>query len=222
MSDKRSSPRYAVQDVKGTLHLSSEARILNMSLTGMAVETTTSMRVGRTYAINLRHGEAPAVRLAGTVAWCRLKSLRRRDDGETSAVYEAGVRFDDTLSGPAGDLMRFLQSSAVVTVDQRIAGRFRVKLPEPANLSADLTFLVRTISTTGMLIEAEFTPPVNSTFDMELDLDPTTCRISGRIAYAQEPTGADGAKLSQLGIEFIGLDDAARASIQDLIADQLQ
>jgi Tfp pilus assembly protein PilZ len=222
MNEKRRSPRYPVERVTGKLHVLAEARILNMSLTGMAVETTSPMRIGRTYAVTLRHAEDATVRLSGTVVWCHLSGLRETTAGERVPVYHAGVEFGDTLTEKAEELVRFLERSAVVDVEKRISGRFTLDLNEPARLVAEVAFVVRTISAHGLLLETDSPFSLGAIVDMEIDLAGTVARTRGRVAFAREVAGAGGERISQLGVEFLELGQVDQARIESFIAGLLR
>ncbi len=214
--DRRRSARHVVQNVNGTLHFSADARIINMSLTGMAVETDAQLRVGRTYSLSLRHGSDQALRLSGTVVWCHLRSLRRTGSTETRPVYEAGIHFDQALTGTASDVARILQASAVVAVEQRISGRFTVDVPEPVAVNGVHPFEVKTISAVGVLVETDATTPVDAVIEVELHLGGSRLAARGRVAYVNDVTG-NGGKSHQLGIEFIELPAGDRAVIEEFI-----
>ena len=115
-SGKRRGPRYAVEDVQGTLHFNTEARVLNVSLSGVALETSLPVRVGRTYTVTLRHDDEETVSLTGTVVWCHLRETRKNHLGESLPIYAAGLAFNDTLTEGANSLIRFLQRAAIITV----------------------------------------------------------------------------------------------------------
>jgi hypothetical protein len=220
--ERRRSPRHPVRDVKGTLHLSSEAKILNMSLTGMAVETDAQMKVGRTYALTLRHGDEPSLRMSGSVVWCHLRGLRRGDAGETKTVYEAGICFDEALTDQHGELARMLETTAVIAVEKRISGRFKVDVPEPVSVSSDYHFVVKTISTVGLLIETEASPPLATTLEIEVNLRDHTVRARGRVAHVRELSSSDGGRRSQIGVEFVDVSDEERKTIEEFIASHLR
>ncbi len=215
--DRRRSARHEVHDVTGTLHFSAEARIMNMSLTGMAVETDAQLRLGRMYSLTLRHGDEPALRLSGKVVWCHLRTLKKSGGSEPRPVYEAGVQFDEALTETASELARILRSTAVIAVEKRISGRFAVDLAEPVSLNTSHSFNVKTISTVGILVETDAAVPVDSVIDFELHLGDTGLRARGRIAYATEAAGGDGAKVHRLGVEFLEMPPDGRALIEGFI-----
>ncbi|NCO69700.1 MAG: PilZ domain-containing protein, partial [Acidobacteria bacterium] len=142
MSERRRSARYAMDHVKGVLHFSADARVLNMSLSGAAIETSAPMRLGRTYTMTVRDREGQELSLQGQVVRCRLRALAKGDGQDAAPVYEAGFRFGDTLNDAATDLLHFLEHSAVVEVGQRILGRFILGADSMAKIDSGLPFLV--------------------------------------------------------------------------------
>jgi len=220
--ERRRSPRYTVEGVQGILHVSTGAKILNMSLTGMAVEADLQVRVGRSYSLTLKHGADFALTLSGTAVWCHLRSLRKTEDGEAKSVYHAGFRFDDTLTQKALDLTHFLEATAVIAVEQRISGRFKLKFAKPVDLDTAYQFIVKTISASGVLIETDMPATVGTVFDMEMSLQGATLEARGRVAHSRDVLEARRGRVSLLGIEFVRMSDKDRRALEDYIAGQLQ
>src|SRR6188768_1499676 len=92
--------RYDVAEVRGSLLLSLDARILNMSLTGMAIETGSVLKVGGDYWLRLSQEGAP-LRFKTNVKWCHLVRNERSSAGDVRAVYQAGLDFRDGLDDNA-------------------------------------------------------------------------------------------------------------------------
>jgi hypothetical protein len=220
--ERRRKARYPVEGVQGTLHVSSGAKILNMSLTGMAVETDMQVRVGRSYSLALRHGEEFALKLSATVVWCHLRTLRKTENGESKSVFHAGFRFDDTLTEKAIDLTHFLEATAVIAVDQRISGRFKLKFAKAVELDAACQFTVKTISASGVLIETDMPAAVGTVFDMETNLQGATLEARGRVVHSREVPDARRGRVSLLGIEFVKITEKDRRALEAYITSQLQ
>ena len=188
-----------------------------MSLTGIAVETDTQLRVGRSYSLALRHGHDQPLRLAGTVVWCHLRTLRRSESSGTRPVYEAGIQFDQALTETASEIARILQATAVIAVEKRISGRFTVDMPEPVFVNATQPFEVKTISTVGILIETEVSPPVDAIIGLDLQLGDATLRARGRVAHVNEAPGSVSGRAHRLGVEFLDLPVEDRRTIEEFI-----
>jgi hypothetical protein len=220
--ERRRHPRHPVNDVKGMLHFSTGAKILNKSVTGMAVETDTQMRVGRSYSVTLKHGVDFVLKLAGTVVWCHLRGIRKTDAGDTRSVYHAGFRFEDVLTEKAQELTRFLEATAIIALDTRISGRFKLKLTEPVDLDSEYAFVVKTISASGLLLETEAAPPEGTVFDMEIHLHGATLQTKGRIVHTRDVNEAASGRKTQIGVEFVETAETDRRAIEEFIARQLQ
>jgi Tfp pilus assembly protein PilZ len=221
MVERRRASRYPVSDVRGTLVLTASAKILNMSLTGMAIESSANMRVGRSYRLRLTHGEVAGPDLSGTVVWCHLKTARPVDTGGTTPVYEAGMQFDCMLTGTAGELIAFLRATAILTMQQRLMGRFRVNLEETVNLNAECEFVVRTLSASGMLIETDVAPEPGALFTLRLQLADATLSVCCRVAFVRDVGEQDKRRITSVGVEFVEMSAADRDRLDAFIASQI-
>jgi len=219
--ERRRSPRYVVHDVRGWLTFRAEARVLNLSLTGMSVETIHPLEVGKAYTVRLTHGDID-LRLAGTLVRSRFRGTRKlaaAQGGESAPVYESGIRFDDALGDHAATLHRLLGASAEVSLERRITGRFDLGLPESVRLRRDYQFEVLKISATGMLVEAELAPKVDTLFEIGVGLGGEELKSLCRIAFVAPAEGREGHH--QLGVEFRDLSPADRRRLEDFIAREV-
>jgi len=217
--DRRRAPRYPVEGVEGTLKLLTKAEILNISVTGMAARTSTHLRVGQTCDLRLEHG-GRNLRLPGTVVRAQLASF-----GKTGPVYEIGFEFQDMLSGQARDLLALLGETAVVSLDSRVAGRFKLDRAAPASLGASAGLVVRKISTSGALVETGVGPEPDQELDLNLELGTAPFACRARVAYVEPRKGEGEAEASAetvlVGMEFLKLGGAARRTLEAFIAERL-
>ena len=204
------------------MHISSDAKVLNMSLIGMAVQSGTPMRVGRNYAITLTNNQHSQFRLLGTVVWCRLRALKKSEKGDTSPLYEAGFKFSDTLSDKADNLLQFMQESAVIALEQRVSGRFKVNLDSPVSLDTACEFVIRSISTDGVLIETEVVPEPTELLEMVVVLEGTPLTLKGRIIHSREVGGDDERRFVQVGVAFADLAEDDRKVIESYVAAKIR
>jgi len=218
----RRSPRYAVDDVAGTLHFNTEARILNVSLSGVALETSLPVRVGRGYTVTLRHDSEQTITLNAKVVWCHLKGTRKDKSGESIPVYEAGLAFTDTLTESASQLVGFLQRAAIIDVAQRVTGRFRIESEEAASLETAYGFAVRNLSARGMQFETELAPAIGSAFGLEVVLPSFTLQARARVVEARENHAADKRTISLVDVEFVDLPQGDQKRLAEFIADELR
>lgn len=207
-----------MRDVHGTLHMSLEARILNMSMTGMAVATGEKLPVGRKHGITFRCGGDTTLRLEGSVVWCRLREHDWADGRGTAPAYEAGFRFEHTLGQRAADLARVLQAASLTEVSKRISGRFKVEMEEPVSLGTALGFTARNLSASGILVETDGLPSVGTVVDTELRYREYALRTRGRIARIHKTDGARGGQPRQFGLEFVETSEDGREAIRRFVS----
>lgn len=219
--ERRRAPRYPVRDVHGKLLLTTSATISNMSLTGMAVECGANLRVGRSYSLVLTHGQQQGPALNGIVVWCHLKATRPGEAGDTSPIYEAGVQFAGMLSEKATELVAFLRTTAILTMQERLTGRFHVAPGESIDLNAECEFSVRTLSSSGMLIETDVSPAPGSEYEMRVALAGSEIRPRVRVAYLRDVGEQDKRRITAVGVEFVAMPAADRAVLDAFIARQI-
>jgi hypothetical protein len=207
--------------VHGKLLLTTSATISNMSLTGMAVESSANLRVGRSYSLVLTHGQQQGPALTGSVVWCHLKSTRPGEAGDTSPIYEAGIQFAGMLSEKASELVAFLRTTAILTMQERLTGRFHVAPGESIDLNAECEFSVRTLSASGMLIETDVSPAPGSVYEMRVALAGAEIRPRVRVAYLRDVGELDKRRITAAGVEFVSMSGADRAVLDAFIARQI-
>jgi len=204
------------------MHIAADARIINMSLTGMSVSSHSPMRIGRRYSLTLKHGEGLELKLQGTVMWCHLRAIGSDQRDEPGPLYEAGIRFDDVLNDNAVSLVKFLEESAMIAPNQRLAGRFKVAAGQAVNLDTDYEFEVRTVSASGMLIEADASPPPDTVIELSVKLDGHTLKAPGRVAFQRDVGSADKRRITQIGVEFLELSKSDHKALEKVIAAAIE
>ena len=189
--------------MRGTFLCDLEVRLLNLSLAGMAVATSTALTVGKRYSFNLTKGEK-VIRVTGTVAWCVLRTTRPRPGEDVVPVYHAGIHFEDVLTERAQALRQLIDDSGVFEVTTRVFGRFRIDAGCQVTIDSQVQFRVRKISLSGMLVESALAAEMDSVFPLEIALPSGPLTADGRVAYIDP--GGSGARNAPnlLGIEFHG------------------
>lgn len=223
MAERRRSPRHLVQDVRGVLVLRVGAKIVNISLTGAALELTAPIRVGQVYTLKLR-GRGQTVQLQGRVVWCQpVTAPRDAGGGESAGTFHAGVHFDGVLDSRGEQLLDVFHESIVVSFGQRLCARFRLETPHPVDLAAEYEFDVRKLSRTGMLIETDLATDLDSVCEFEVELNGDAFRARGRVAHliAHPPGAGDSPRgRYQLGLEFLDLPTGDRQSLDRFLGDR--
>ena len=224
--ERRSHTRHEVGGVRGTFMFTTDARVLNMSLDGMSIETSNPLKIGRAYTLKVED-DGLHLPLRGKVVWCSLVKTSRDDLGEIKPIYRAGVHFEDILSSKARKLKEFILNKSVVGLESRLFGRFRVDPQQAAGLSYEADFLVRQLSLSGMLVETDVAPPVDTRCQMEIRLGEVQFISTVRIVRAEhlrhgieEENGEPAKTVIHLGIEFIDMDEDTRQSLAAFIQSE--
>lgn len=218
--EKRQHPRYEVRGLDGRLRYNTDARVLNLSVDGMALETPAWLHVGKVYRLKLGSGD-DLLDLEGTVVWCHLVGNRRRPDGTSGPVYQAGVRFGETLSDQARRILNFVRRAGVVGVASRVFGRFKVRREEAVDVAFEHPFEVARLSLSGMLLEADLLPEVGSRFTLEIETELGLLTPMVVVRHLETVTGAAGAPTQRIGVEFHRLSDDDRDLLTRLIDAQI-
>lgn len=221
-AERRAHPRLAVEGVSGAFRFSTHARILNLSLDGVALETSDYLQIGRSYSLKLTQGDEELM-LRGRIVWCQMVGTSRAGDGDTAPVYSVGVQFENLMSGTAREVHRFLGANAVVSLEKRLYGRFRLRGLETADVDCQATFRVATISLSGMEIESDTPVEPEAVLDLEIRLGDRPLKIIGRVVHGlrlEPESGAESATL--LGIEFVDMNEEAERAIRELIRSAIR
>ena len=189
-----------------------------MSLNGMSIETGNPLKVGREYSLDLDRDGMP-IKLSGKVVWCTLVRTTRDERGDVLPIYRAGIHFEDVITGKAGRLLDFIHQNAIVSLEKRLFGRFRVETDQSADLGFEADFRVRQISVSGMLVETDIAPPVDTRCRMDISLGSLSFTTEVRVVRVQ--TIEHAAPLFSLGVQFTRLEPDARDSLEAFIEAEL-
>ncbi len=219
--ERRGHPRLPVEGVSGGFLFSTNAKILNLSLDGMALETGDYLQVGRSYSLKLTH-EEEELSLTGCVVWCRMVGTERSESGDAAPVYSAGLQFENLLSGTAREVHRFLGSNAVISLGKRLFGRFRLHEAETTDLDYQASFRVEKISLNGMEVDSDTFVEPETVLDLEMHIGGHGLNTSGRVVHGTRLEPQPGVEsASHLGIEFLDMDEEAERAIKSLIRDAI-
>ena len=127
--------------MRGRFPMHFEVEVLNMSLTGLAVECQRPLEIGKEYEFLLLTG-AERVELVATVEWCHLVRTEQAGD-DVVPVFQSGLDFRSALDDKAQELLLFLQHHIVIEAERRIFGRFKVILEGPARATEHHDFVVK-------------------------------------------------------------------------------
>jgi len=211
-SDKRRYPRYEVDDVRGRLRATLEGEVVNLSVQGMALRTRNWLSPGRTYTLKLVSGERE-VGLKGTVARCRLAA----PGGEEGPVYEAGIEFEEVVTGQAEEVLQLIVERGISLVEREAFGYLTLRDEDGLVLETTPEFLVRKLSRSGMLIESEYVPSVEEQLEAAIRLQDKVLQAELRVAYVHHiDSGGDGPR-AEIGVEIVDMSEADQAAYFEMI-----
>jgi hypothetical protein len=93
--EKRRHPRLSTRQttIRNALLV---GRVVDISLGGVGIETTTALRIGSGHSFQVIFREQP-VEIDVEVRWCRLTQTLGKGPGEVAAIYRAGLVLTRTL-----------------------------------------------------------------------------------------------------------------------------
>ncbi len=105
-ADRRRHFRASVSDISATLHSPGDVEILDLSLSGMAIEAPGEIETGDRCFLELRH-QGHAVSMEVEVRWTSVLRMERLRN-TLLPVFRAGVAFIEVLPDSQGGLFDWL------------------------------------------------------------------------------------------------------------------
>ncbi len=208
VSDRRRHRRNPVRGVRGSFPRKYGIEVLDMSASGLGVESLRAMEVGNKYRIALP-ASLKTFELRAAVRWCRLVRVERSGDALLS-VFRSGMTFG---GGNGGNLPAHHQDREGTGGDRRLARRFAIGLVGPATVTMAQSFSVDVLSLSGMLIQSVQPVDSGSLLNLELVAADRTLPVVGRV-ITTEPIGrGEGWRA---GIAFQDLDQRARRALEEV------
>ena len=220
-NNRRRQDRFSATDVHGNFSYSVEARVLNLSLGGLAVRTNTQLSIGRKYRFRLGD-KVDAVQMTGAVRWCRMSGTEKQESGDIVPVYEAGISFDDVLTEKADELMEFMERNITLDVKQRISGRFKVDSSDPVVLKSETDYIVKQISSSGMMIEADIALKPGTVLELDMRLGRRKFNCTGEVIYLAEVALEDESLRHRLGVKFTKIPEARLSALEQFIRREMK
>lgn len=213
---KRRHKRYEVEKLNGHILYPIDAHILNISLNGMAIESTRKLNVNKEFTLNIRNGRT-LDRLTGNVVWCTLSRTARSKTNETVPIYKAGLKFHDILTDKGKSVYTFIDTNKETKLQTRFFARFKPTRSKKIHIDYVCGFHVKMISLSGMLIDTDFFMDLNTVFNISITHRDVSLRLKGRVAYANQSRDSVGDTSCRLGIEFIDLSEEDRGILKKYI-----
>lgn len=212
--DRRSRPRHGLENVHGNLLFSNTCKILNLSGTGVAVETEVVLKPGRSYAVKIDYDER-RIALDGTVAWCRLRGTRKNDEGESVPYYAAGIELQSDLTDKAEEILPMLLERGSLHLERRLSAHVT---PEGTDATAPAT--VVEVSRSGLRMESPCFPEKGSLLQVRVELEDETLPLTARVVRTRSLHEREGQAWAEIAAEHSELDDAGRERLDRLIREE--
>lgn len=207
-------PRLDNPRLMGVLPYRTEARLVDMSVTGVGLETFRLLPIKHRYRIEVG-GERPDLRLEGQLMWNKLQALQRNPKGETAPLYRCGLQFESS-SDQSRRVQRFLNSRAGQPNGGRKPPRFFLRGDRDAMMITPCPFEVRSISESGALLEIDLLPDPGSRVDLLMDLPSGPSYLAAEVIEILRTPTEDKTR-TQLAVRFIDAEASSRDKIRALI-----
>lgn len=119
--ERRVEPRHDLEGVTGLLSYAVRARVRDLSLSGVAVETHSALRVGRSYSVRLG-SEDDGIELSALVRRSVLRRTVKAPNGDVLPVYETGLSFDGVTAEVRAALRALIARTVVVKPERGLPG----------------------------------------------------------------------------------------------------
>jgi c-di-GMP-binding flagellar brake protein YcgR len=222
VKEQRRHKRYVIEgmDVKCRMLFATEVRLKDISLSGASIVVDKRLNMGSKYTLKVIDG-ASELSLNGEVVWVSISGSKKTQTGEVVPLYNAGMRFDNVLTGKGAELMGLLNHSANTQKIVPRLGGVRVKVDANGSIvDYPQAFSIKKISLGGMLMEADRLLEVDKQYPLEISLfksEGPPLRCTGRVASCL-PHPSGNADLFNVGVEFLHLSDTDRLRLERFIS----
>jgi hypothetical protein len=213
--ERRQSRRMRLEgESDGALEISLDGSVLDISVSGMAIETQGRLAPRRPITLRLHHPDE-VVKIEGKVVWCFLQGTRSDGHGESRPLYRAGIQFENILQPAAKKLASFLASHAIVSSETRLFGRFHVPDDGGVDMTSEAAFRVLSQSERGLTVETMLAvePRPGTAVDIRFAVPVIEGRAQVITSRRKLPT--DNSPF-EIELEWLALSDENRAALATL------
>lgn len=215
---QRRHPRLVDPQLSGRVQRRHPADLVDVSGGGLKLETEEPVRRDCRYHVDLDES-APMLTFEAEPVWNRL--VRTEGDGaaDVRPVYAAGFKFPEALdSEHRRALGQFVKERAERALPERQPPRYAMPEGTQAELLCESEFRVRSLSLSGMLLEADSLPEgQGALLELRLDLPEEDLHLRGRVVNRRdEPRGP-----ARAGVEFSSMTYAQRDTLDRFLAARL-
>ena len=226
MKDRRQHLRFTsdILDMHGKLSYATNVRIIDISVSGIALKTVRKMDAGDECLLQLR-AEDHTLATKAVVVWSSPAGSIKTPKGNTLPAYKIGMKFTDTSEEKIKEIARFIEKHKGEEVRRadlfalsglRVYVRFRIEAPEKAVMISLKSNKVRNIGLGGMLMESGDPLNIGSTLSLEISRsEKKFIRVEGRVVSCRAPR--DAREGYDIGIEFLEVPDKDMEMLREII-----
>jgi len=188
------------------------ATILNISQTGMAVQTRRPLSMGQQYRFSVSCNNS-TVSLDGEVIRCNLDELAEKTDGGAMPVYLNGINFLLERNALEVSLLEILHDN--IRNEKRISPRIRPQARIRLTIAHPMDWTVVNFDSNGLLVHSDLLPDMEEVYEMVVQAGAVSLPLMARILHVSKKEG-----LSHYFIrfEFVQLDDEIEDSLGSIVA----
>jgi hypothetical protein len=227
MPNIRRHKRYDVDvmAISCKIVLAKSVKVLDMSVSGLLLQTEKRMNPGSQYSIKLE-GKGRVLTVRGNVVWSLLSESVKDSDGNIVPMYKAGIEFIDVSDERVNEIASFLEvhkRDVDKEVDvyspsgRRPFTRILIEDPEKAILNFPEGCTVKNLSLSGMFIEGGHALELENTVPMEMTLtEGKSVKFLGRIASCLLIKDKNLEHYG-IGIEFVEMSEGNKEKLEEFI-----
>jgi hypothetical protein len=227
IDDRRAHQRFNIDvlAIHGKSAYAKVARILDMSVSGILLETDGRLNAGDICIIKME-GRGRVVNIKCVVVWYLLDRRIATLRGDLISIYKAGLKYMNMSEEKMKEIMAFIERHKQNVDKQRdmfaLSGlrlhmRFQIETPKKAVLICGQSYRVRNISLGGMLIESEDALEIGKKLSLQISRsDVKSIKVMGRVVSCIAMDESDQAHYN-IGIEFLSITETDREKLKEFI-----
>ena len=95
-AEKRKHKRFTLKGIESRFPHSTNAKIIDISTGGVAIEATKNLEINKGYSLTIHHKGNP-LRLKCRVVWSVLTREEKKESGDIIRIYKGGMKFHRPL-----------------------------------------------------------------------------------------------------------------------------
>ena len=223
--DRRRHKRFKLEgaEVNGEMLFRKEVKVLDMSMSGISLQTDRQLKIGREYLLNLQD-EDKIISVKAMVVRSTLSESRAEDSGDVIPLYLVGMQFINLSDEKINEIIQFIDNyktgdqAKIKTngkMEQRKSTRFEMNVDGKTVLNFQELYKVKVISLNGMLIDSSHFLNIEDKLHMKIIFPQDKMIVFvGRVASCSEK-GEGDQKRYDIGIEFIEMSEEHRETLKE-------